>query len=165
MASVSTQGVRNIKSCSYETSNMAAENIRLAHKEVFSPLSLHISPILMGCAAQDKSTNPSGSICGCKLAAPRSSLLAPHTCQVWKCQEGPTIWAAGGVFPRETPGQMVVATPGLVIVQRKSPVAPVNLLTTEWSEMKSYTGISRFKFLEPFWFPRARQSGTDYMGS
>lgn len=45
---------------------------------------------------------------------------------------------------------MVVATPGLVIVQRKSPVAPVNLLTTEWSEMKSYTGISRFKFLEPF---------------
>lgn len=33
---------------------------------------------------------------------------------------------------------MVGATPGLVIVQRKSPVAPVNLLTTEWSEVKSF---------------------------
>lgn len=37
-----------------------AENIRLAHKEVFSPLSLHVSPILIGGAVQDKSTNPSG---------------------------------------------------------------------------------------------------------
>lgn len=87
---------------------------------------------------------------GCMFVAPCSSLLAPRTCQVWKSQEGPTIWAAGGVFPRETPGQMVVATPALVIVQRKSPVAPVNLLTTDWSEMKSYTGIPSIKFLSHF---------------
>lgn len=37
--------------------------------------------------------------------APSLSLLVPHACQIWAAwnwQEGSTIWAAGGIYPRET---------------------------------------------------------------
>lgn len=96
------------------------------------------------------------------------SLLVPHACQVCAApnwQEGGTIWAAGGIFPRETPDIWLLLHWDLLLFRKRVPSVQLSsqwLYGAKWNDFHSdYTGIPSIIFLQPFWIIHAHQSGTD----